>query len=250
MHPIKHTSLSGYRCVYTSANQRNNVTFVFQRKGELTNKRGEFPLKKRSLCKWPLYDCNRRVESNFFPKRPQSIPRSFPLYEQSGALDKKANALFRDWIDGRSREQGESSAALRVCYAVCTVGESLPAQRSPARKWRLEEKNPFLNGQIKPQLRKAVGFIKASWLKMGPEESCEVDGAWPCISTTHFPLNSSRRRIAPVLFIAGQRLFFFSPSLIQKIPPGVESGVWRAEGDVPGGYLCARVPGCGYRRSH
>lgn len=119
----------------------------------------------------------------------------------------------------------------------------LPSQhRQEVTFGRLEEKNPFLNGQIKPQLCEAVGFIKASWLKLGLEESWEVDGAWPCISTTPFPLNCARRRIALVLFITGQHLSP-SPHLILKILPGVESGVWQAEGRRAGWLFVRRSAG-------
>lgn len=199
--------------MYTSANQRNKVTFVFQWKGELTNKRGEFPLKKRSLCKWPIYDCNRRVQSNFFPSVHSRFLAVFHCMNNLGHSIKKQTLYFTTGSMGGAVNRANHLQHWGFVTLFALRGNHfLPSQPCKEVTFeRLEEKNPLLNGQIEPQARKAVGSIKASWLKMGLEESCEVDGAWPCISTTRLPLNSSRRRIAPVLFIVGQRLFFLPP---------------------------------------
>lgn len=159
MHPIKHTSLSGYRCVYTSANQRNNVTFVFQRKGELTNKRGGFPLKKRSLCKWPLYDCNRRVESNFFPKR--RFLAVFHCMNNLGHSIKKSKRFISRldrWEEPWTRRISCSIEGLLRCLH-CGRITSCPAQ--PCKEVTARGEKSF------PQWPNQTSAAQSSWLYQG-----------------------------------------------------------------------------------
>lgn len=182
----------------------HEMTFVFQRKGELTNKRDKLPLKKQSLRKWPLYDGNRRVDSNF-TQHPQSIPCTLLLYEQSVALDKKQTLYFAARSIGRAETVCILCSMESFLRCLC-CGEMTPCpawQRSDfcTSSHMTEEEKSFPSWPNQSHTSKAVGLIKASWLLQRLEESDEVDG----VLQQRVPLNCSGRRITPVLFTNAQR---------------------------------------------
>lgn len=210
--------------------KKNKVTFVFERKGELANKRGKLPLRKQSLRKWPLYDCNRRVDSNFI-QHPQSIPCSFPLYEQSVALDKKQTLYFA---------AGSIVGAETVCIIsnmesflrclCCGEITSCPAwQRSDfgANKQTTEEEKSFPSWPNQTHTSKTLSR-PVDW------RCVWVDGASPCSFTTSCP--------SQLVSQESHSCFIYRRSTLRIFPPnpqcpglrslrrsdGGESGVRRA----------------------
>lgn len=202
--------------------KKNKVTFVFERKGEFTNKRGKLPLKKQSLRKWPLYDCNRGVDSNFI-QHPQSIPCSFLLYEQSVALDKKQTLYFA---------AGSIVGAETVCIisnmesflrCLCCGGiTSCPAWQgsdSGANKQTTEEEKSFPSWPNQTHASKTLSRpVDWRWVWRNHTGLMERHH----VALQHLvPLNWSRRRVTPVLFTAGRHLVFF-----HLIPNILAWGAW------------------------
>lgn len=212
--------LNSHHC---SVTRKKKVTFVFRRKGEFTTKRGKLPLNKQSLRKWPLYDCNRRVDSNF-SQHPRSIPCSFPLYEQSVALDKKQTLYFAATSIGGAETVciicSIESLLRCLCCGEITSCPALQGSDFGGSKQTTEEEKSFPSWPNQTHVSKTV-FIKASWLTLGLEESCEVDGVRPRSFTTPPPPQPPSQHTHSCFIYRRSTLSIFFPLILNIL-----AGAW------------------------